>query len=107
MNNNICSKIKCRHLYMAIQRYLHCGMTSKILDRQDKCPKSKKIIHMQQQKNNKGTIMYYYAVEIIYEGETIGTFKIDRDEIKEFVAFITDHVHNVSIVAIRTPKEEE
>ena len=51
--------------------------------------------------------MYYYTVEIICEGETIGTFKIDKNEIKEFVDFITDHVHNDSIVAIRTPKEEE
>ena len=50
MNNSICRKIRYRHLIRDTGHTLHCGLTSKILEMQDKCPKSSKIIYMQLRK---------------------------------------------------------
>jgi len=47
MKNSVCHKIKCKHLIRDTGHTLHCGITSKILEMQNKCPKSKKILHMQ------------------------------------------------------------
>ena len=43
MTKKLCKKIKCKLLYYDGEIF-HCGRTSKILERQNECPKSKKEI---------------------------------------------------------------